>query len=148
MNAIDFLINEHEKVKINLAKISDTNHTEDARLKLFTDLCKDLLRHETMEHTVWYPHFKNNPKLSRTVKHLLKEENHAEKAIKSFPNIKNFNEWEAKFAKFKSDVEAHAKEEETLLFPEVKKLLSEEDLLKIGKAMANFKRDVLASLKE
>lgn len=93
MNAIDFLIKEHNKVRKTLTDISDNSHRYDTKREMFDSLCQDLLRHETMEHKVWYPHFKNNPKLSSTVQHLLTEENGAEKTIKQFDNIKTQEAW-------------------------------------------------------
>ena len=145
MNAIDFLIKEHRQVKQTLADISDKSHREDTKKKMFDSLCHDLIRHETMEHQVWYPHFKNDKRLNETVRHLLSEEKSAEKAIKQFEKVETQKEWEEKFSKFKQAVEHHAHEEEHKLFPEVKKLLSEAQLEKIGKAMHEFKTNYRAA---
>lgn len=139
MNAIDFLIKEHDKVRKILNDISDNSHHETTKKKMFDDLTKELIRHEKMEHQIWYPHFKN--KLSQTVQHLVKEEQSAEKAIKKMENIDAPDTWETKFAKFKKDVEHHATEEEKDLFPEVRKILDEAQLEKIGKEMYAFKQD-------
>ncbi|MES2505009.1 MAG: hemerythrin domain-containing protein [Myxococcota bacterium] len=140
MNAIDFLISEHNKVRKTMADISDDSHREETKHKLFEELKADLLRHEEMEQTVWYPHFRNHKDLKDTVKHLLVEENGAEKALKSFDKKMDQDEWEMKFKKLKQDVEHHAKEEEKELFPEVKRILDEDTLEKIGKEMREFKQ--------
>ncbi|MCL9683641.1 hemerythrin domain-containing protein [Legionella maioricensis] len=141
MNAIDFLIKEHNHVRQALAEIDNPSHQEETKRKMFQTLCQDLIRHETMEHQVWYPHFKNAQRLNPTVKHLLSEEKIAEKIIKQFDHIHAQQEWEQKFSKLKHDVEHHATEEEQKLFPEVKKLLTEDDLEKIGLDMFHFKQD-------
>lgn len=141
MNAIDFLIKEHNHVREALAEIDDKSHQAETKRKMFQSLCQELIRHETMEHVVWYPHFKNDQRLNPTVKHLLSEEKTAENIIKQFDHIHAQQEWERKFYKFKNDVEQHAKEEEQKLFPEVKKILSEDDLEKIGLEMFHFKKD-------
>ncbi len=59
MNAIDFLMKEHHHVRVLLADLLNPSHRFDTRQKLFSELSQDLLRHEEMEHTVWYPQFKN-----------------------------------------------------------------------------------------
>jgi hypothetical protein len=139
MNAILFLINEHEKVKHILADICDKSHKEETKLKIFHELAHHLIRHETMEQKIWYPHFKD--KLEDTVKHLISEEKSAAQAIIELEKIKNQNMWDEKFLKFKNDVEHHASEEEHKLFPNVKKILTEEELEKIGKEMYEFKKE-------
>lgn len=139
MNAIDFLKKEHEKVKKTLAEISEESHRQETKLKMFSTLCSELIRHETMEHQVWYPHFKE--RLSKEVQHLIKEEKSAEKAIAQFSQVKDESTWEIKFEKFKKDVLHHAEEEEQELFPEVAKLLSDNELEKIGLDMHQFKQE-------
>ena len=139
MNAIEFLIMEHDRVRAMLSDIDNDSHRFETKQRHFERLSQDLIRHEMMEHTVWYPYFKDT--LPETVKHLLKEENMAEKEIKKMHELKTEAAWTEHFAKFKKDVQHHAKEEEEQLFPEVEKLLSESQLLEIGSKMAAFKKE-------
>ncbi len=139
MNAIDFLINEHNKVRKMLADIDDESHKEETKHKMFNELCIELIRHETMEQTVWYPYLKKDEKIVKEIGHLLSEEKSAAKAIESFQKNLTDNEWEKKFHQFKKDVLHHANEEETELFPRVKKVLDEKRLEEIGKDMREFK---------
>lgn len=141
MNAIEFLIQEHDKVRQILADIENKSHQYSEKRKIFDGLCHDLIRHETMEETVWYPYFQYNDKLDDEVKHLITEEKHAAKVIKEFEQITSESEFEKKFAKFKKDVEHHANEEETKLFPHVEKLLNETELEEIGRKMREFKEN-------
>lgn len=138
MNAIDFLTKEHDKVRTMLADIADNSHQFETKKKRFDLLAEDLIRHEQMEHQVWYPHFKS--KLPDTVKHLVKEESYAEKAIKKLQAISSENSWNEHFIKFKQDVPHHADEEEHDLFTEVNKILSKSQLLEIGAKMFAFKQ--------
>ena len=140
MNAIDFLVKEHDRVRKLLTNICDKSHRYETKRKMFEALGDDLIRHETMEHRVWYPHLRNNRQLNEEVKHLLKEENYAEREIRHLSEIKNESVWEEHFASFKKNVEHHAKEEERELFPEVQKLFSTDELETIGSEMYNFKR--------
>lgn len=139
MNAIEFLIKEHNRVRDMLVDIADESHRFETQQKRFEQLAHDLIRHEHMEHTVWYPHFKND--LPDTVKHLVKEEQAAEKEIKKMSALKTEAAWQEHFLKFKEDVQHHAEEEEKELFPEVEKLLSKEKLMEIGSEMATYKKE-------
>jgi hemerythrin-like domain-containing protein len=139
MNAIDFLCKEHSRVRTMLRDISDASHHFETQRKKFATLADDLIRHETMERTVWYPHFKN--KLPGTVQHLVSEEKHAERAIKQLDELESKEAWRHHFLKFKENVEHHAEEEEDELFPEIKKLLSEQELDEIGEKMYDFKKN-------
>jgi iron-sulfur cluster repair protein YtfE (RIC family) len=140
MDAIQFLIQEHEKVRRTLADIDSESYREPAKKKMFEELCHDLIRHEKMEHQIWYPRFKDNEKVDDTVRHLISEEKNAERAIKAFDSVTSESEWDIKFTKFKKDVEHHANEEEKNLFPLIKRLLTEDELVEIGKQMHEFKQ--------
>ncbi|CAN5299119.1 CBU_1677 family Dot/Icm type IV secretion system effector [soil metagenome] len=141
MNAVKFLLKEHNKVRNTFADISDESHREETKRKMFNALCEDLIRHETMEQKIWYPHLKNNEILADVIKHLISEEKSAAEAIKEFKTIKTEEEWIKKFVKLRNDVEHHAAEEEQKLFPKVEKMLDETKLEKIGKEMREFKSE-------
>lgn len=141
MNAIDFLTKEHQHVRKILADIAQDTHRIETKRKMFDTLCDEILRHETMEHKIWYPRIKTNANLSDEVKHLLSEEKSAEKAIKQLENVNSTQEWQEKFNKFRRAVEHHAQEEETELFPQVSRLLSKEELEQIGKQMHEFNKN-------
>jgi hemerythrin superfamily protein len=139
MNAIEFLIKEHNQVRSMLADIAKESHPFDTQKKRFELVAQDLIRHENMEHEIWYPHFKNE--MPNKVQHLLKEEKSAEKEIKKIEELKTEAAWKEHFVKFKQAVEHHAQEEEQKLFPEVKKILSEKQLLEIGASMNIYKKE-------
>lgn len=138
MNAIDFLIKEHEKVKNTFSEIADPSHKPETKRKMLHELCGKLLAHETMEETLWYPNFARNDAVKEIVKHLIAEEKEAEKTIHQFEKIVTQEEWEKKFIQFRSDVEHHAAEEEHKLFPKVRQILNENDLESIGKKLREF----------
>lgn len=140
MNAIDFLLKEHNHVRKTLSMVDEQSHSTETKRKMFQSLGQELIRHEAMEHKIWYPCFKNDKVLFDRVKHLISEENMAEKAIQQLASIKAEQEWENKFSKLKKDVEAHASEEEKRLFPEVQKVLTEAELNEIGIKMHHFKQ--------
>lgn len=142
MNAITFLLKEHEKVRKLLFDLSERSHRTETKIKLFEQLAEELVRHETMEQTIWYPFLKKNKIFADVIAHLLSEEKKAAKIIEKIQkNIEQGDEWEEEFLQLKADVEHHADEEEKHLFPQVKEMLDEETLEKIGKEMGEFKNN-------
>jgi hemerythrin superfamily protein len=142
MDAITYLKEEHAKFRQTLTMISQIENISRKKLK-FDALCKDLVRHETMEQKVFYPVLRKFPELQDILHHLLGEEKSAAETIKNFKKVSFDFMWKLRFYKFKHDVNHHAKEEEQELFPKVKKLLNKDELTILGKNMKNFK----ASLK-
>ena len=148
MDAIKFLIREHRKVKKMLAEIAKKSRRDATKRKMFATLSSDLSHHEKMEQTIWYPYLKKTTPLITPIKHLITEEKSAAKAITKIKKIKPQEEWQEKFVQFRKDVLHHASEEETKLFPKVKKSLDEQDLKDIGKKMQLFKKKLDASTKK
>lgn len=142
MNAIKFLINEHDKVRKLMSEISDNSHKESIKKMMFDQLCHELVRHETMEHTIWYPKFEDiDLEVNKIVNHLITEEKKAEQLMKEFKDIKLLEKWEEKYFEFKNEIEHHANEEEEKLFPKIETFLSFELLNEIGKEMKEFKKE-------
>jgi iron-sulfur cluster repair protein YtfE (RIC family) len=131
MNAIQFLLKEHEHVRKVLADISNPVHRDATKREMLHELCQDLIRHEMMEEEIWYPQLRKHQNLKELIKHLISEEKHAEKAMLKFDAIKTQDEWETKFEKFKQDVEHHAAEEENDLFPLVERIVPDMQLQEI-----------------
>ncbi|MDX1902491.1 MAG: hemerythrin domain-containing protein [Gammaproteobacteria bacterium] len=144
MNAIEFLVAEHEKVRKKLSDIRVASHHYATKKQMFEALSEDLIRHEAMEQKVWYPYFKNNEQLRDIVKHLLAEEKDAHIEINALNKIKIEEDWNEKFKKVKESILHHAKEEESKLFPKVKKILDEAELEIIGKELREFKENFYA----
>lgn len=138
MDAIQFILKEHAKVRHTLSKFKKTLSTS-RKKQIFNSLCNDLIRHETMEEKVWYPHLKKSVQLRTVIKHLISEEKTAEKEIKKMNKIKESEEWDAKLQKFKKAVLHHAREEEKKLFPKVRATLDKKELSLLGKKLQAFK---------
>jgi iron-sulfur cluster repair protein YtfE (RIC family) len=139
MNAISFLLKEHDHVRKTFAEIADESHRLETKKNMFQSLGAELIRHETMEQKTWYPKLKENKELALIIQHLVSEEKSAAETIKELDKTKNDEEWAEIFFKLKEDVEHHAAEEESKLFPKVKSFLEEKELEEIGKEMREFK---------
>jgi hemerythrin superfamily protein len=143
MNAIEFLVKEHNKVRSLFADLVDPSHREETRRKIFDTIYEELVRHEKMEQNVWYPELKADKKIHDEIKHLLDEEYDAKKLMDHLNKIKNSDEWDKDIIKLKQDVEHHAQEEEQELFPKVKMSFPEDDLIRIGAKLQKYKENYL-----
>lgn len=138
MDAIMYLRAQHSKFRKIFKAISETSNAKSKQTK-FNALCKDLIKHEKMEQKAWYPILRKNKELNEIIKHLISEEKSAAKIIKKFKQTSFGIIWRLKFMKFKHDVDHHAKEEETELFPKVRQLLTKKELNALGIKMRKFK---------
>ena len=86
-----------------------------------------------------YPKLKSNKVLYEKIKHLVSEEKDAHKLLDKLLKIEGSEKWEEELTKLQDDVEHHANEEETKLFPQVKKVLDEQELQEIGNEMKEYK---------
>jgi len=142
MNAIKFLLNEHENVRKMLGKILNEAYRHTTKRKMFASLGITLAHHEKMEQKIWYPYLIKKTTLSTLIKHLISEEKTAAATIKQIKKITPEDEWENAFMHFKDSVEHHAREEEIKLFPKVEGILDDIDLEELGKKMKKFKKDL------
>lgn len=141
MNAIDFLIQEHNKVRKLFQDFNDPKHREDTQKKIFLTIREELIRHEEMEQTIWYPQLKGNKKWQEQIKHLKAEEHSAKKFMDKLQKLNDSDDWKVGVTQLQKDVEHHAKEEEEKLFPHVNKLIEADELERIGKEMKQFKEN-------
>lgn len=139
MNAINFLKNEHKKIKTCFKKIKEEANFK-KQCEEFKPFSQMLLRHEKMEQTLWYPVLEkfNIKYVNKVVDHLISEEKDAKKLIQEMMNLKSDRVWKSKFITLNTDVEHHATEGETKLFPTAAKLLPKEILEEIGKKMDEY----------
>lgn len=141
-DAIAIIINDHSYIRKMFGKIDqEMNSNFDAAQSDFNTLKDFLVKHETMEQKAFYSAIENKDDLKNIIKHLKKEEDAAANELKKFDNIKDKQEWISKYNKLKKDVDAHASEEETKLFPKVKKVVSSDELNKIGQKMMQYRKD-------
>lgn len=138
MDAISYLRQEHSKFRKELKEINNVSNDK-IKLSKFNSLCKDLIRHETMEQKVWYPTLRKHPELQDIIEHLISEEKSAAETIKKFKKSHIGFIWKLRFLKFKHDINHHAKEEEQGLFPKARRLLTKTELNALGVKMRKFK---------
>ena len=139
MNAIDFLVTEHKKVRKLCLDLADSSD-EKTKKSLFHTISHELVRHELMEQKIWYPKLETHPELDKIIQHLLSEEKKAKSLLKEIKKTQDLDEWEKKVSELIKEVKHHADEEEKNLFPKVGKYVSSDFLMEIGNEMRVFKQ--------
>ncbi len=134
MNAIELLESQHRDVEETFAQI-ETATDPSTRAKLFETLADSLAIHAAIEEHQFYPVVKANG--AREIVLEAAEEHLAVKRVvadimKIDPSDETFD---AKLKFLKQLVMAHVKEEESQLFPQVKKLLPPDQLEELGDEM-------------
>jgi hemerythrin-like domain-containing protein len=142
MDVIKLLKEDHQRVKKMLAELEDT--TERAtkkREELFADVQAELRLHELVEEEIVYPAFREQSKLKDIVLEGY-EEHHVVDLIMDEIAEEPVNDetWAAKLKVMKENVEHHVEEEEEKMFPQARKLFSEEDLEELGRRVAARKQ--------
>lgn len=140
INAISLLKADHKKVKGLLEELESTTERGAAkRKKLLGKIETELKIHTSIEETIFYPAFREavRKKEDREMYFEALEEHHVVKLV--LPEIAGTDpaseEFGAKAKVLKELVTHHAKEEERDMFPEAKKVLSEEELQELGARM-------------
>jgi hemerythrin superfamily protein len=140
MEAIEFLISQHEEMETLLRKVLDSDDAGSTHA-LFVKAADRLTMHMTAEEEVFYPAVR-----ARRTEDILLEslEEHLwllADLLELEPSQQTF---EPKFKVLKEQAEHHHKEEEEHLFPKVKKLLDSAQRMALGEAMAQLQAQLQA----
>jgi len=131
------LHDDHEKVKANLNRILDTtNRAEKTRNAILDEIKHELDLHKAFEEEVFYPSFrkaKNDKEAKEEVKDAVDEHREAEQVIEALrdmdPTTDAFVE---KVQALKQMLEHHVSDEEDQIFPQARKVLSDEQARQMG----------------
>ncbi len=148
-DAIALLERDHDKVKALFAQadaLSDTAHA--ARLKLFKEIDAELTLHTTVEETLFYPAFKAKTKRNSDERDEVLEayEEHAgaKELIAKLERLDARDEtYKAKLQVLGEMIRHHVEEEESVMFPEARRLLGHDELERLGAQIAAAKRKAL-----
>jgi len=143
MEAIEFLISQHEEMETLLRKVLDSDDAGFTHA-LFVKAADRLTMHMTAEEEVFYPAVR-----ARRTEDILLESLEEHLSLKRLladllelePSQQTF---EPKFKVLKEQAEHHHKEEEEHLFPKVKKLLDSAQRMALGEAMAQLQAQLQA----
>jgi hemerythrin superfamily protein len=142
MDAIEMLISQHKEVD-GLFEQIEAAKTEDEKADLFAQLADKLAVHATIEEKHFYPAVK----AKRTEDILLEslEEHLGIKRVLAdlLATEASDDTFDAKIKVLKEQVEHHVEEEQTDLFPKVKKLLDSETLMAIAQEMTATQEELI-----
>jgi hemerythrin superfamily protein len=142
MDAIEMLISQHKEVDDLFAQIEAAT-SDEKKSRLFAELADKLAVHATIEERHFYPAVK----AQRTEDILLEslEEHLGIKRVLAdlLATETTDDTFDAKIKVLKEQVEHHVEEEQTDLFPKVKKLLDSETLMAIAQEMTATQEELI-----
>lgn len=151
--AFEILKDDHQKVKDIIHELKQNRHkAHKADLAKKSDqlslLKKELKAHEKIEENLLYPILKSDDKTKELALEAYEEHATVNYLMENLEknNFKN-ETWLAKLTVLEENLKHHIKEEESHLFQEATKILSEQDLEKLATDIKQMKEDLNASAK-
>lgn len=135
MNALELLKSQHDEVEDLFAQIEEANAAK-RKAELFVELADKLAAHAKIEEALFYPAV-----MAKQTRDLLLESTEEHLAIKRvladmLELDPDDDQFDAKLAVMKEEVEHHAREEEEgELFPALRSVLSTDELAALGGEM-------------
>ena len=142
MDAISLLKDDHRSVERLFKRFEKTSdRAEVERRRIVDDIIKELSVHAEIEETVFYPAVREAvPPTEDTVLESLEEHHVVKWVLSELDGMPaDAERFEAKVAVLMENVRHHVKEEESDLFPKVRRALSRGALNEMGEAMQRAK---------
>ena len=144
MNAIDLLIEDHERVKDLLSRITEsTERAVKTRTELLDKLETEVTIHTRLEEEILYPAYKEAGGKEQLKMYYEAKEEHRAVDSMVLPDLKATDPGSVQFsgrAKVcKELLEHHIEEEESEMFPEARELIGNTRLEELGEQMAELK---------
>lgn len=150
-DAITLLKDDHKQVRALLGELDETTEKAgDKRERLLATIEQELTIHTRIEEEIFYPAFRDAARKKDDGKLYFEalEEHHVVDMV--LPEIKGTRveseQFAAKAKVLKDLVEHHAEEEETEMFPRARKLMTRDELLRLGAEMARLKASMARGL--
>ncbi|MFL6276682.1 MAG: hemerythrin domain-containing protein [Blastocatellia bacterium] len=147
MNPFTLLKQDHETVSVIFEKLEPT--TERAiktREELFARLKTELEAHTRIEEQIFYPALKDEEETRDITLEGIEEHNVVKTLLKEMEAMSvDSEEWTAKLAVLKENVEHHVEEEEGEMFPKARKALPKEKLEALGERIEAAKKQNAAT---
>lgn len=141
MSAIEILKKDHQEVLNTFKLIQKTSHNaKKTREKLINKAYQMILMHSKAEEKLIYPLGLNISPLEQLTREAYEEHATVELLLNKIMNTEVDDEsWLAKCSVIKENLNHHIKEEESKMFPALKKNLTTNELKELGKNILDFK---------
>jgi hemerythrin-like domain-containing protein len=148
MDALALLEADHVKVKKLLAELeSTTERGIKTRTELFATIKGELMVHETIEEEIFYPALKGHPKAKDIVLEGLEEHHVVDLLMSELEGMDVDDEsWGAKATVMRENIEHHIEEEEGEMWKAARRVFDREELVDLGRRMADRKRSAQKEL--
>jgi iron-sulfur cluster repair protein YtfE (RIC family) len=141
MSILELLKADHQKVAELFAKVEETE-SEKQHQQLFEKIKAELEMHMDIEETILYPLLKEHEELKDMTLEAYEEHKQVKTLIREISALVDGSErFDAKLKVMGENIDHHVKEEETELFPKVKKHISQQQLESLGDQMQQMKKD-------
>ena len=124
MDAVTLLTADHNRVRGLFERFKAASEADDAdRMASLAELMRaDLTAHTTIEEEIFYPAVRDlSEEIAETVAEGLEEHHQVEVLLQELTQLEpGSEEWKAKWTVIVEDVDHHAEEEESELFPKVR----------------------------
>jgi hemerythrin superfamily protein len=135
VNALDLLRSQHDEVEELIEQIEDSDDATQ-KAELFVALADNIAAHSTIEEKLFYPTV-----MAKQTREILIESVEEHLSVKRIlcdmlEMSTDDEHWDAKLSVLKEQIRHHAHdEEEDMLFPKVKKLMTKQELEDLGRQM-------------
>lgn len=130
MNAVKHLIEEHQEIKDLFSQFEAAGERAHKKKQMVAEkVIKELHAHAQQEEQIFYPavYAKAGKETQKLIREGIEEHRVADFLMERLQNTPPEDEtYDAKFQVLTESVKHHLKEEESKLFPEAKKILSDE----------------------
>ncbi len=138
IDVLQFLEDEHEKAKAVFKKLEEAEGA--AAAELWTQLKDMLSGHEEREETLFYPSLKKEPDAKDLILEAYQEHHVMDLLIEEISNLEPTDEvWAPKIKVLQENTEHHIEEEESELFPKVRKIWDAARREQVGRQMQEAK---------
>jgi hemerythrin-like domain-containing protein len=142
MDCITMLKKDHQKAESLFKEFERSPKSQKrARRRIVKNIVQELARHADLEEQIFYPAVKEATKKDGPVLQALEEHELVKQLLQDLEKMEPEQErFEAKVVVLISQIRAHVKEEERVLFPMVRRALKQPQLNELGERLEEGKK--------